>query len=269
MKQITSLLLSVILACSACYNGMSQTYDTSDKQERTSNLIRFYGGIGLWGIYSYGTNQSGTDNGAVGYIRHYPTAVYGFSYQRDLVRRFSLELDIQSSYRNGFPDFADAYVYSDAVGNSITGIGDIPEVKDYLQEQAAQGSNLNNLAWIRHNSLAITVKPVFHMIDNEHHRFSVYAGIGYYFADGLCFRAEQMFPTVTPMDFTTFTSQYHINGLAGNAGLRYEYTFLTHYVIGIDAGATFNDNAAGWQREDASMLSSCDFRTVLYIGFRF
>lgn len=107
MKQIISSLLSVILACAACYNGMSQTYDTSDKQERTSNLIRFYGGIGLWGIYSYGTNQSGTDNGAVGYIRHYPTAVYGFSYQRDLVRRFSLELDIQSSYRNGFPDFAD------------------------------------------------------------------------------------------------------------------------------------------------------------------
>lgn len=66
MKQITSLLLSVILACAACYNGMSQTYDTSDKQERTSNLIRFYGGIGLWGIYSYGTNLSGTDNGAVG-----------------------------------------------------------------------------------------------------------------------------------------------------------------------------------------------------------
>ena len=29
MKQIISSLLSVILACAACYNGMSQTYDTS------------------------------------------------------------------------------------------------------------------------------------------------------------------------------------------------------------------------------------------------
>lgn len=57
-------------------------------------------------------------------------------------------------------------------------------------------------------------------------------------------------------------------GLAGNAGLRYEYTFLEHYMVGVDAGVTFNDNGASWQ-DDRTMLTSMDARALLYIGFRF
>ena len=57
-------------------------------------------------------------------------------------------------------------------------------------------------------------------------------------------------------------------GLAGAAGVRYEYSFAEHYMVGIDLGAAFNDSEADWHKE-SSRLNWCDYRALLYLGFRF
>lgn len=232
------------------------------------NTVRLYGGIGYWGLYSeYSGPAAG---GGVNFGQRYrATAVYGFSYQRDLVRRLSLELDVQNSYRNTFPDIADApaVTTTDSPGG-YDGLADMPSVRDYIDRWIAAGNDPNNLTWLRHNSLAVSVRPVFHMIDTGHHRFSAYAGIGWYFADGLCFETAALFPEIEPENYTASTWQYHVSGLTGNAGLRYEYTFLEHYMVGLDAGVTFNDSGAPWQ-DDRTMLTATDARALLYIGFRF
>ena len=98
--------------------------------------------------------------------------------------------------------------------------------------------------------------------------FSAYAGIGWYFADGLCFETAALFPEIEPENYTATTWQYHVSGLTGNAGLRYEYTFLEHYMVGLDAGVTFNDSGAPWQ-DDRTMLTATDARALVYVGFRF
>ena len=127
MRRITVLLSVFILVAGA--NLHAKDYGTP---EHSKNSVRLYGGIGYWGLYSeYSGPAAG---GGVNFGQKYrATAVYGFSYQRDLVRRLSLELDVQNSYRNTFPDIADApaVTTTDNPGG-YEGLADMPSVRDYI-----------------------------------------------------------------------------------------------------------------------------------------
>ena len=213
MRRFTVFPLIIILLLINT-NLHAGNYDASAPAK---NALRLYGGIGYWGLYSeYSGPAAG---GGVSFGQKYrATAVYGFSYQRDLVRRLSLELDVQNSYRNTFPDIADApaVTTTDNPGG-YEGLADMPSVRDYIDRWIAAGNDPNNLTWLRHNSLAISVRPVFHIIDTGHHRFSAYAGIGWYFADGLCFETAALFPEIEPENYTASTWQYHVSGLSTTA----------------------------------------------------
>lgn len=231
----------------------------------THTSVRLYGGVGLWGPETFNIDLA-SGQGAVGTPSYPAVAVYGFSVQRDLLPRFALELDIQNADRNTFPSFAD---YGE-VANSIEyhGIEDLPAFKDYMDEWIADGKNPNSVEWIKHNTVTVTMRPVLHIVNTPRNRLSAYAGIGFYSADGVGFKVNCFLPTVTPEDYTTSFRQYHIFGLAGAAGLRYEYTFAEHYMVGADFGAVFNDNLASWH-DEISLFNWYDVRALLYVGIRF
>lgn len=230
-------------------------------ENRTS--VRLYGGIGLNGPRAYRSTPLPGGEGVKAGDRTFPSVVYGFSVQRDLLPRLALELDVQNSYRNTFPDAAN-YVYAD----SYSGIPDLPAFQEYMDRLIADGGNPNNVDWVRHNSVAVTLRPVFHIVNTPEHRFSAYAGVGFHVTDGNRFKVDCLFPVPAPEDYTTDYRQYHFIGLAGAAGVRYEYTFAEHYMVGADFGLAFNDGRASWQNV-STMISECDCRALIYIGFRF
>lgn len=233
---------------------------------RTS--VRLYGGMGANGPYVRSSEVAPEGFVDVSYDRT-GFAVYGFSVSRDLLPRLALELDVQNAYRNTFPAMAD---YGEITGSDYQdfGIQDIPAVKDYIDGLIAEDGNPST-DWLRYNSLAVTLRPVFHVINTVPHRLSVYAGVGFHVTDEVGFQVSCFLPSspsVNPGEYWTEHRQYHMVGLAGAAGVRYEYSFAEHYMVGIDLGTAFNDSEADWHKE-SSRLNWCDYRALLYLGFRF
>lgn len=242
---------------------VSETWaKAGDMPMATRNSVRLYGGVGYWGLHSQQVEKSTAGNYYDYRNKYYAKAIYGFNYQRDLIRRFSLELDVQASYRNTFPSVATPKFTGEYL--RYPELGDRPEVREYINDWISKGNDPNNLIWLRHNSLAISFRPVFHMIDNAHHRFSVYLGVGWYFVDGLCFKAEAPFSQET---YTTATWQYHVSGVVGNLGLRYEYTFLERFMAGVEVNVNVNDDRAFWQNS-ITQSGPVDGRALIFIGFR-
>lgn len=248
---------------------VSETWaKAGDMPMATRNSVRLYGGVGYWGPYSdkIKTMYIPYPSGPGGYhysegsIKYYATAIYGFNYQRDLIRRFSVELDVQGSYRNTFPSAANTHIY-DYPLQSYTKLDDMPEVREYISKWLGDGNDPRNFIWFRHSSMAITIRPVLHMIDNVHHRFSAYAGIGWYFVDGLRYTLDAT--------YGSSLKQNHVSGLAGNVGLRYEYTFLEKFMVGLDLCVAFNDDGAPWKKDKLDTgFGSTDGRALIFIGFR-
>ena len=258
---IAGIVLDILLSVGLVSEAWAKA---GDMPMATRNSVRLYGGVGYWGLHSEYVEKSAAGDGDYYNYRnkYYVTAIYGFNYQRDLIRRFSVELDVQGSYRNTFPDVATPKFTGEYL--KYPELGDRPEVREYIDDWILKGNDPNNLIWLRHNSLAITFRPVFHMIDNEHHRFSAYLGVGWYFVDGLCFKAMAPFPQET---YTTATWQYHVSGVVGNLGLRYEYTFLEHFMAGVEVNVNVNDDRAFWQNS-ITQSGPVDVRGLIFIGFR-
>lgn len=257
MKKLLLICMMLTLA------GAAASAKGGDSADQLRTSARFYGGIGLSGPYVKSIQTLDPEGESVSFPR-LATAVYGFSVQRDILPRLALEIDVQNSYRNNFPAAAD-YVYGDF---NYSGIQDLPAFRDYMDKWIADGKNPNNIDWVRHNSLAVTLRPIFHIINTPAHRFSAYAGIGFHITDGTGFSVDCSLPAIAPEEYTTEQRQYHMVGLAGAAGVRYEYTFCKNYLIGVDLGAAFNDNEAAWHKE-STRLNWYDCRALVYIGFRF
>lgn len=233
-------------------------------ENRTS--VRLYGGICWYGPYVPHFETTSNDGVEMTSPR-LATAVYGFSVQRDLLPRLALELDVQNSYRNTFPDFAN-YEGLKTFDYQYAGIQDLPGFKDYIDRLIADGGNPNNVDWIRYNSVAVTLRPVFHIVNTPAHRFSAYAGVGFHVTDGFGFNLDCPFYVPAPEEYTPVYRQYHIFGLAGAAGVRYEYTFAEHYMVGADLEMAFNDSHAARHNTD-TRIARCDYRALIYVGFRF
>ncbi len=233
-----------------------------DMPMSTRNSVRLYGGVGYWGPYSYKVETVyipyvGMPGGyyyTEAWPKYYATAIYGFNYQRDLIRRFSVELDVQGAYRNTFPREANAY-NSDNPLQPYTKLDDMPQVQEYISQWLGDGNDPRNFIWLRYNSMAITIRPVLHMIDNVHHRFSAYAGIGWYFVDDLRYTLDAI--------YGSSLKQNHVSGLAGNVGLRYEYTFLEKFMVGVDFCVAFNDDGAPWTDKLDTEFSTTDGRAMI------
>ena len=262
---IAGIVLDILLSVGLMSEAWAKA---GDMPMATRNSVRLYGGAGYWGPYSYkvetvyipypGMFQEGyfyTESS----IKYYATAIYGFNYQRDLIRRFSVELDVQGSYRNTFPSAANTHIYDDPL-QPYTKLDDMPEVREYISQWLGDGNDPRNFIWLRHNSMAITFRPVFHMIDNVHHRFSAYAGIGWYFVDDLRYTLDAI--------YGSSLKQNHVSGLAGNVGLRYEYTFLEKFMVGLDLCVAFDDDGAPWSGKFSTGFNSTQGRALFFIGFR-
>lgn len=255
---IAGIVLDILLGVGLVSEAWAKA---GDMPMATRNSVRLYGGVGYWGLHSEYVEKSAAGDGDYYNYRnkYYVTAIYGFNYQRDLIRRFSVELDVQGSYRNTFPSAANTHIYDDPL-QPYTKLDDMPEVREYISQWLGDGNDPRNFIWLRHNSMAITFRPVFHMIDNVHHRFSAYAGIGWYFVDDLRYTLDAI--------YGSSLKQNHVSGLAGNVGLRYEYTFLEKFMVGLDLCVAFDDDGAPWSGKFSTGFNSTQGRALVFIGFR-
>lgn len=242
-----ALIFCILLAIA----GTAVPATAGDFVMDTRTSVRFYGGIGFYGptVYKF---ESSPEEGTNMSMPRLNTAIYGFSVQRDLFPRIALELDVQNSYRNTFPTTLN-YFQDDRIA-------------EYIDRWIDDGRNPNGIDLARYNSVAVTLRPVFHIINTPVHRFSVYAGAGFYVSDYTGLRVD--YPVLFEPDYTLDYNQYHIFGLAGAAGVRYEFTFAEHYMVGADLGAAFNDNRRTWD-EVNTRLNWYDVRALFYVGFRF
>lgn len=263
MKKIITALILLALA------GTSFQARGGDFVSEYRNSARVYGGVALMGVYHYYyyTLEDGMRTNDI----VFPTsAVYGISLQRDLLPRLSLELDLQNCYLNTFPNIADATlspIINEGFFGDYQSLLEMSAVRNYIDGKIAEGENPNNIVWQRRSSTSLTLKPVFHMVNKPNQRFSLYAGIGCYISDQLEFKVDCLYPELWPEDYTAYTYQSHIFGLAGNVGVRYERTFAEHYLVGVDLGAAMNDHGARWQN-DRTMFGWYDVRALLYVGIR-
>lgn len=158
-----------------------------------------------------------------------PALIYNASYQRDIIRRLSLELHFEQYRTNTFPDFATpegSYSHSP-----------ILEVKKFINEKIKEG--YMDWEWMRTQTTSLVVNVLFHMVENVHHRFSVYAGLGYVNLNGLAYGISSYQTDVTTgavIGYHDDTRQYNANYWLWDCGLRYAYTFADRFSLGLDVG---------------------------------
>lgn len=192
-----------------------------DKTMKYKNMFRVHGGVG-YGSREYYENM----------LMMLPVqASVGFSYQRDILRRLSVELEFGGTYMNSFP--REMHTVFPLISNQDIN----KELWALMYKYSLEGKYHVNFYKVL--TYELTFRPVFHMISNSKHRFSVYVGIGYVKYD--CTEFRFAWHTIgDPESFGTRTAVAYPDALSCDYGLRYSYTLFDKYCFGIDVGRRRN-----------------------------
>lgn len=157
-------------------------------------------------------------------------SVFNVSYQRDLIKRLSIELQFENFHTNSFPDFAThEYAYNGEPTDAV---------KNYILTELDANTALN-WAWVRSNTASLGMNMLFHMIEKKHCRFSVYAGIGVVNMSGVEYSLRSWSYNIETLKITSFkddTRQFNVNYWFSDCGLRCSYIFMDRFALGIDLG---------------------------------
>ncbi|MEG1909628.1 MAG: hypothetical protein RR190_01515 [Bacteroidales bacterium] len=219
---LSILFLGGFVSLYAQKNAYSIDSSTSQKKIKKAlqlrdhkNMISFGGGTAL-----------GTVTGPETLF----ASIFNVSYQRDLIKRLSIELQFENYHVNSFPDFAT---------HSFAYLGQETEaVKNYILTEL-DASSAMGWAWVRSNTASLGMNVLFHMVERKHHRFSVYAGIGLNNMSGIEYRLTGYLfnrETLKLISYTDDTRQYNANYWFWDCGLRYSYIFIDKFALGIDFG---------------------------------